>query len=390
MPDTNSYYDPVSEVWLRKAWLRQIAKEYDQICSEHQLPLAPPVFSLSDGTKTLGQWSPGRRILSLSADLIRTAHWGWVLEVLRHEIAHQLVSELFGREDEGHGIWFKKACRMVGANPAVYGAYISRDAMNKEQGSDQSQSPEQRLFRKVRKLLALAGSANQNEAALALSKARKLCEEFGLDSTMSDEDPSHTGSIITHQKKKIELWQNLLGGLLMEHFSVQVIIREIFDAQTLEVYKCFELLGLDHKVKIARYIYWFVANRLPGYWSDYKLTQEKSGIRARNQFYQGLITGLKEQLSRKRQNEQTGKKVEEPGQRTPAVAQSRALEAFVQARYPRIVKSRSSYGISDQESYEAGKKRGHTLNLYGGISENSGKRQSLPPGASGFGPGSQP
>src|SRR5690606_23334093 len=57
--------------------------------------LRPAVLRLTD-TQVLGRWIPDIRVLELSRSLVLERPWGEVVEVLRHELAHQYVDEVLG------------------------------------------------------------------------------------------------------------------------------------------------------------------------------------------------------------------------------------------------------------------------------------------------------
>ena len=54
---------------LEAAWLAQLTREYNDICYQYGVRLQPPVLTLSDSRRRLGQWSPADRGLSLSRHL---------------------------------------------------------------------------------------------------------------------------------------------------------------------------------------------------------------------------------------------------------------------------------------------------------------------------------
>ena len=49
---------------LEAAWLAQLTREYNDICYQYGVRLQPPVLTLSDSRRRLGQWSPADRGLS--------------------------------------------------------------------------------------------------------------------------------------------------------------------------------------------------------------------------------------------------------------------------------------------------------------------------------------
>ena len=119
--------------------------------------LRPPVLTLVDGRR-LGFWQRDTRTLALGRGLVADASWPVVVEVLKHEMAHQYVDEVLGITDETpHGPAFRQVCERIGADPRAAG----RPAADEEPAA----------IRKVRKLLALAQSANRNEAEAAARAA---------------------------------------------------------------------------------------------------------------------------------------------------------------------------------------------------------------------------
>ncbi len=77
--------------------LREIAREWD--CVNRDLfggAMRRPSFLFLSGTRRLGQWNGVERSIALNRSLLDDQSWGVVLEVLRHEMAHQFVFEVMG------------------------------------------------------------------------------------------------------------------------------------------------------------------------------------------------------------------------------------------------------------------------------------------------------
>ncbi|MEY2936640.1 MAG: hypothetical protein RL033_7389, partial [Pseudomonadota bacterium] len=111
--------------------------------------LSCPSFALSDAKSRLGQWLPSSRTIELSRQLLVDLSWGALVEVLKHEMAHQYVDEVLGVEGEGaHGPTFRRVCVERGIDPRAVG--VPRT------GPDGNQH----LLERVAKLLALAESPN--------------------------------------------------------------------------------------------------------------------------------------------------------------------------------------------------------------------------------------
>jgi len=104
-----------SELEYRRKWLYQLQSEFKQICSWYRIALAVPSFRISESPATLGSWHPESRTISISSTLINEYSWDAVINVLKHEMAHQYVHEYMGRGMElPHGQAFADACNKLG------------------------------------------------------------------------------------------------------------------------------------------------------------------------------------------------------------------------------------------------------------------------------------
>ncbi len=90
-------------------WAAQLSREHKAISWLYGVNLTTPIIDISSGEKGLGYWSYKTNTLSISSHLIKTEVWDLVLEVLKHEMAHQYVSEYYDNADI-HGSYFKMAC----------------------------------------------------------------------------------------------------------------------------------------------------------------------------------------------------------------------------------------------------------------------------------------
>lgn len=70
-------------------WAAQLAREHRTISWRYGVNLTTPIINISSGKKTVGWWDDRKKTLSISDHLIKTEIWDVVLEVLKHEMAHQ-------------------------------------------------------------------------------------------------------------------------------------------------------------------------------------------------------------------------------------------------------------------------------------------------------------
>src|SRR5687768_15093546 len=88
-------------VELEAALLRELRASFDELNQSYfKRALRPPEIKISDSARRLGQWDSSRRRIEMSRLLFVKEPWGTVLEVLKHEMAHQYVHEILGRVDE--------------------------------------------------------------------------------------------------------------------------------------------------------------------------------------------------------------------------------------------------------------------------------------------------
>ena len=119
----------------------------------------PAVLSLTDRESLLGEWRRDAREISLSRAFVLSSPWGSVVEVLKHEIAHQYVDEVLKVHDEtAHGAAFRRTCEMFGVDARARGIPESNEV-----------SP---LMDKIVRLLALTESPNRHFSRIRCSSFR--------------------------------------------------------------------------------------------------------------------------------------------------------------------------------------------------------------------------
>src|SRR3954453_8385307 len=121
-----------------------------------------PAIELVDSGSRLGRWHGGLRAIELARSLLVEHGWGALIEVLKHEMAHQYVDEVLGQPDDAmHGTEFRRVCEERGIDPSAAGV----------PASDAVKPVDQHLLERIAKLLALAESPNEHEAQAAMSAA---------------------------------------------------------------------------------------------------------------------------------------------------------------------------------------------------------------------------
>jgi hypothetical protein len=359
-----------SDLEYRRKWLYHLQSEFRQVCSWYRLSLAAPAFRISDSQATLGSWAPETRTISISAGLINGYTWDAVINVLKHEMAHQYVHEYLDRGmEQPHGPAFAEACKKLGVfypfntstgdTPKVF-----IDAS--QQGGD---SEYDRKVNKVRKMLSLAGSGNRYEAAAAMSKANSFIRKYNLERLDSLEPSRYSYEIISTGKKRLHVIERRIASLLLDYFYVDIVYSELFDPAKAESFKTIELLGTLENVAFAAHVYDFLGHRVEFLWQAYRKTANVPG-KLRKTYILGLLQGFREKLA-KEEKKQVVPAVISAGSgrhRTISalvVAKDPGLSEFTMLRFPRLRKVRyRSSGIRCANTYTAGKTEGQKITIH--------------------------
>jgi len=364
--------DRVVDNQIRAAWLRQLQAEFEDICYQYRVNLQLPIFELSDAHNCLGSWNDRYRLLSISTYLIRTYPWATTLQVLKHEMAHQICSDLFGAPVEGHGSLFQKACSMLG----LHGAFCRAESDCAEvlDTQETSVSPQtengRRILSKVEKLLALAGSDNEHEAALAMQRAGELLSRHNLAMPAAvNNDYLHVS--LNTGKQRMPGHLRSVGSLLQDYFFVQIVFATIYDPEKDVTLRTIELFGRPENVAVAEHCYYFLTTKLVSLWQENKHRFKGSRQRARNSYFHGVIAGFREKLSFGEQNRYPEKQ-NHPGPSVSAlvVLEDAGLQHFTARHYPRLVKGTRSTIRLHADAYHEAVATGKTLVLHRAMEES--------------------
>ena len=373
-----------TELEYRRKWLYQLQCEFEMICRRHRIALGHPAFRITDSRTVLGAWDPTARTISISSALIGEYSWDAVINVLKHEMAHQYVHESLGRGAElPHGPAFVEACGKLavsypyntatGDSPKLFSAMppYCRDPEHN------------RMTGELCKMLSLAGSANEHEAAAAMRKANSFIRKYNLERLDKSKAPSQYRYAIKNTgKKRLHVIDRRIAGLLMDFFYVDVVYAELFDAGMAEHHKTVELLGTLENVSFAEHVYDFLKERAECLWRDYKKTFRAPG-KLHKTYVLGILQGFREKLEAAEKNQPVPPELavgKESGQNVSAlvVARDLGLVEFVAKRFPRLRKVR--YGaaeISCTDTYLAGKRAGRKITVHKTVEQKDGNRGKM-------------
>jgi predicted SprT family Zn-dependent metalloprotease len=375
---TNRDINNFNKLEYRRKWLYQLQSEFRQICSWYRISLAAPALRISESPATLGSWHPETRTISISSALINEYSWDAVINVLKHEMAHQYVHEYMGRgTEQPHGQSFAEACKKLGVvfpfnkatgdTPKVFVA-ARRDGCDSEYD---------RKVNKVRKMLSLAGSGNKHEAEAAMSKANSFICKYNLERLDSIEPSRYNYEIINTRKKRLHIIERRIASLLLDYFYVDIVYSELFDPESVESFKTIELIGTLENVAFARHAYDFLSHRVELLWQDYRKTAKTPG-KLRKTYILGLLQGVREKLEKEEKKHafQAGISAGMGRHKTISglvVARDPGLSEFTALRFPKLrkVQYRSS-GIYCPNTYTAGKKEGKKITIHKTVKHEEG------------------
>ncbi len=367
---------------LSRLWLDQLGREFYNICSQHKIDLSPPIFELSEAKKQLGCWLPEVKTIRISHDLILSHSWDVVIMIIKHEMAHQICSELFFLPAEGHGKMFQKACLMLGLPYPYNLSSGDLPEVTAELSKDPQTEAGRKIITRISKLLALAGSTNEHEAALAMQRATELLHRHNLDMAALEELSPCVRLIIKPGKKQIPSYRRTICAILRDYFFVKVVYSYLYDPETDNTYKTIELLGRAENVPVAEHCYYFLEQQLPQLWQKNRHKHQGNTRTAKNSYYLGLLHGFSEKMAHQtRQNKENSRirrnniQNETPGEL--AIREDRELQDFVGFHFPSLVTlSRAKVRIYD-DSYSKGVDTGRKMVLHRTVTEKNGSAQRL-------------
>jgi len=286
-----------------KVWVYKLVRTYEKICSEvfnyTDKILQEPIFEINAVTSNKwGSWNASTRIMSFSASLLRNFEWGAVEHVMRHEVAHQIVSEIFNADCYGvsHGELWGEACKIVGIEAE---RCSSSEFLSSFKGSESSP-----MVDKVRKLLIHANDsgATEAEAESFMRKAKELMLRHDID--MKDVTGSERVWVTRPIGPLFKRWASYmwaLGRLLSINYNVKYI-KTYGPNNTSRL----ELFGEPDNLDIAEYVGHALLNQAERLYNEHNNDESRErgyGHRlSKRAFIEGLITGYARKLELDKEN----------------------------------------------------------------------------------------
>lgn len=337
---------------LERAALLAIARTWEDLNGAlFRFKMVRPAIELVDSSSRLGRWHGGLRVIEIGRALLVDHGWGVLVEVLKHEMAHQYVDEVLGQPDDVmHGAAFRRVCEERGIDPSAAGI------PNVSTGN----SVDQHLLERIAKLLALAESSNEHEAQAAMSAAQRLMLKYNIDLAVSGRQVAHAFRHLGEPSGRVNEAQRILAGILSDHFFVQAIWVPVWRARDAKRGTVLEICGSQANLELAEYVHGFLNVTAERLFRDYRRSPAGKGAK-RLTFIAGVMSGFRARLERER------KKSDAEGLVWVGDAE---LEGFFRKRHPRIRWTRYAVGHGS-EAYARGREAGEKIVLHRGISSDS-------------------
>jgi hypothetical protein len=331
-----------------KGWTFKLKKLYLEIVAEKGLALQECTLRICPLKNRLGEWNASARTISLSLETLSQGSFDDIVHVLKHEMAHQLVDEVFQRSDRPHGDSFASACQLLGIN--------SKATYSLSSGSSDP------VVRKIEKLMALSGSSNENEAMAALAKAQELSFKYNVD-ILKEENRQYSLRPLGKIRRRTPSSEWTLINILTEFYFVQAL-HIYHQVDPLTIAWQFEIYGTPQNIDTAEYVYAFLQNQAELLWKAYRQKNGKSVSRKRVVFMSGLFQGFRSKLGIERQ--------ELKDKFAMVHLEDPQLTSFFKECNPRIRTKKVSIR-NDKNVYSDGVEQGKSINIRPGLNKGSGQ-----------------
>lgn len=352
---------------ILRAWTKQLYGEFNNICYHYKLKLSKPLIEVTTITGRWGEWRPNERKIVISTELIRRFSWDHVIAVLKHEIAHQIVWELYG-SDEKHGPLFKRACKQLGLESW---ASISEFELSNHEFTWKERRlsvQEEKLLKRAEKLMALASSENENEAALAMQRLQDIYKNYNFLRIKNQTNSHYRTLILRPKKKRLDYHYTLLAAILTQYFFVEVIFAFEYDPTDLVEYKTLEILGEEKNVAMAEYVYHFMLRHLDSLWQNYQKFSSVKGVKKRNDFYMGILNGFAEKLKKNRMKPVAMSSESSEFAGSLISVSDTMLYDYIRFKHPKLRSRRAGKSRQmDFNTYSEGVRQGRDINIHGAL-----------------------
>jgi len=202
---------------------------------------------------------------------------------------------------------------------------------------------------KIRKLLALAGSDNANEAATALRQAQKMMRMYGIDDDAVRLSAVHSETV-TSGRQSVPDWSWQLAWVVSKAFGCRVWIESVYLGSDQ-----IKMIGVGAKPKIATYAYTIFRRKLTADRAIYyRKTRGKriNRVRRADQFAFAWVVSVEHEVNRFAES-------------IPGIVE-RAYELAISSRQMSTFKAKE-LGDIDVKAFHEGRNAGANATLQQGV-----------------------
>jgi hypothetical protein len=348
---------------LEAALLHELREQYRLLALAHfKGALRLPQLEFVPSRARLGRWVGATRTIELSRPLVLAEPWGVVVEVLKHEMAHQYVSEVLGeREETAHGPRFRAVCDRLGIDAAATG-------LPREPTGDEAIA--RKIGDRIARLLALAESPNVHEAEAAMLAAQRLLLKHNIELRDARTAQGYVWKHLGAPTGRTTEAERVLSLLLGKHFFVEAIWIPVYRAEEGKRGSILEICGSEENVAIAEYVHGYLVDTGARLWREHKALHRIRGDRDRRTFLAGVMSGMSDKLAREaKKNEKAGLVWVADGD----------LAKYFRRRHPHVRHVRYA-GQQRSQAYAHGREAGEKIVIHKGIRERPAERGlALPP-----------
>jgi len=213
-----------------------------------------------------------------------------------------------------------------------------------------------KILERIKKLLSLATSNNENEAQLASAKATELLTKHNLDMQQVEHANAEYIENTISEDKRVCNEDKYLSTILVNHFNVKVL--KDLRGSTTKI----NIIGDKVNVEIAEYTYNFLKAQFRQLFRQY-MKDTGATTKDRSSYYYGLFKGFNEQMNAAK------KKVE--SEYGLVVVPDAGIAKFMKQQHPRTRSSKNSFNVGNAEAVNAGKDAGKALRVSRGMNSST-------------------
>ena len=282
--------DPELTAALEASLVRELRATWRQLNEAFfQAGLRPPTIELVPTRHTLGRWIPATRTIEMSRPLVVERSWAVVVEILKHEMAHQYVHETLGETSQTpHGRAFLEACARLGVDSRAAGM---PEAAKASEADD-------KIVERIARLLALAESPHQHEAEAAMAAAQRLMLKHNLEVARAEVARHYRHVHLGKATGRVSEHERVVAMILGKHFFVEGIWIPVYRPLEGKRGSVLEICGSPANLAIAEYVHGFLHETAERLWRDHMKARGIRTHRDRRTFLAGVMVGFADKLAR--------------------------------------------------------------------------------------------